>query len=176
MAGRNRKPNRTGQTEPNRFTLEAAGTGCGKKPNRTGPSHDASARRRPNHVESGEQTIRTEPILFSKSPELKRIEPNRFLPAMVGNEGGSNICKLSCLPYRCLWNNHSFCKSLCPATQHQKLLPSPWFGTLKAGRPTFLFLRRSVFLVTFSQTPVGPADCNHCNCNHILSGESSECQ
>ena len=23
---------------------------------------------------------------------------------------------------------------------------------------------------------IGPADCNHCNCNHNLSGESSSCQ
>ena len=52
-------------------------------PNRTRPSHAASEKRRLNRVEPGNINFRTEPNRtdsFSKSPEPKRIEPNRFLP------------------------------------------------------------------------------------------------
>ena len=42
----------------------------------------------------------------------------------------------------------------------------------KAETPTCFLLQRSVF----SQTPVGPADCDLYNCNHVLSGEYGEFQ
>ena len=80
----NKKPNRAGRTEPNRVIPEAEGTGLGNEPNRTGPGHDASEKRRPNRVEPGQITVRTEPNrteVFSKGPEQKGIEPNRHLAA-----------------------------------------------------------------------------------------------
>ena len=64
FTGRNKKPNRTGRTDPNRpnrLIPEPAGTGRGNEPNRTWPSHDASEKRRQNRVESEKMFLRTEP-------------------------------------------------------------------------------------------------------------------
>ena len=86
--------NRTEPAEPNltesiyQPISEPAGTGRRNEPNRTGPSHDASEKRRPNRVESGNYFFRTKPNRtddLSKSPEPKRIEPNRFVPDIPGN-------------------------------------------------------------------------------------------
>ena len=74
------EPNRPNQTEPNRLILEPAGTRRGTETSRTGPSHDASEKRRPNRDICSPEPNRTEG--FSKSLEPKRIEPNRFLPAI----------------------------------------------------------------------------------------------
>ena len=52
-AGRNKKPNRTGRTEPSHVISEPNVTGRGNEPNRTGPSHDASNKCWPNRVETG---------------------------------------------------------------------------------------------------------------------------
>ena len=73
------------RTEPNRLISEPAGTGRGTEPNPTGPSHGVSEKRKLNRVEPGKVHFRTEPHRTdesSKSPEPKRIEPNRFLPAL----------------------------------------------------------------------------------------------
>ena len=78
--GRNKKPYRTGRTEPNRLILEPAGTGRGTEPNRTRTSQDTSEKHRPNRVEPWEWIFRTEQNrtddCLKKSPEPKRIEPN----------------------------------------------------------------------------------------------------
>ena len=37
--------------------------------------------------------------------------------------------------YRCLSKQHSVCRSLCPATQQQKLLSCPWVGVFRASYP-----------------------------------------
>ena len=47
---------------------------------------------------------------------------------------------------------HSFCASLCLATQQRKLLSRPWCGVFRSKCSTCLLLRRSVFL----QTPASP--------------------
>ena len=72
--GRNKKPNRTGRTEPNRLIPEPAGTGLGTEPKRTGPSHDGSEKRRPNRVEPGQNTFQD------------RSEPNRLIFEKFGTE------------------------------------------------------------------------------------------
>ena len=77
--------NRTEPAESKRVILEPAGTGRGTERNRTGPSHDASEKGKPNRIEPGIIIFRTEPNRtdeFSKGQEPKRIEPNRFLPAV----------------------------------------------------------------------------------------------
>ena len=119
-SGRDKKPNRTGRTEPNRSTRnrtepnrtessvkycrtelsEPARIGRGNEPNRSRPSHDASEKRRPIRFEPGNLIFRTEPnrLIFEKS-EPKRIEPNRFLPGrclglwLAGRTSGS--CQFS---------------------------------------------------------------------------------
>ena len=92
IAGRNKKSNRTGRTEPFNF-----GTGRNRTRNRTGPNHDAFKKRRPNRIELEKQLPnRTEPKFhsFSKIAEPKRIEPNRFLPVLIG--GALNALKFQC--------------------------------------------------------------------------------
>ena len=88
FSGRNHKPNRPNRTKPNRLILESAGTGRGTKPNRTGPSHDASEKRRPNRVESGNKSFRTEPNRTHQVSKVRhRNESNRagsFLTSAPG--------------------------------------------------------------------------------------------
>ena len=103
-AGRNKKPDRTGLTEPNRTVSfwNRPEPDVENEPNRTGPSHDASEKRRPNRVELENTIFRTEPNRnneFSKSLEPNRIEPNRFLPAIsfrdAESRGGEHFLPLN---------------------------------------------------------------------------------
>ena len=77
-----KRPYRAGRTELEPFN---SGTGRNRtrnrtEPNRTSPSHDVSEKHRPNRVEPVHLLFKIEPNRtdeFSKSPEPKRIEPNR---------------------------------------------------------------------------------------------------
>ena len=73
------------RTEQNHLILEPAGTWRGNEPNRTGPSHDASEKRRPNHVELGKIIVRTEP---NQTYEFRKVQ-NRNESNRTGSRTGS---------------------------------------------------------------------------------------
>ena len=79
---------RTEPAEPNRTEPFNFRTGRKRTRNRNEPSHDVYKKRRPNHVEPG-NLIYSKPNRtdqFSKRPEPKRIEPNRFLPGLCDDD------------------------------------------------------------------------------------------
>ena len=53
-----------------------------------------------------------------------------------------------CAYCRCMWKNIPFTRALAIAIHWEKLLSSPWVGTLKAFLPKGLLFRRSVFSQT----------------------------
>ena len=83
IAGRNKKPNRTGRTEPNRLISETAGTERGPEPNRTEPRRVQKAQAEPHRTATKCQIEPNRNNDFSNNTEPKQIEPNRFLPVIV---------------------------------------------------------------------------------------------
>ena len=100
----NKKPNRTGRTEPNRNVWFRNRT----EPNRTEPDRTLTRSNSAgwNASKPGSKFVWTEPNRtdqLSKSPEAKRIEPNRFLPATrlewvgVRGTGFCSVCLCFCI-------------------------------------------------------------------------------
>ena len=118
------RPNRTGRTEPNRLIPAPAGTGRGTEPNRTGRSHDAYEKHRPNRIEPGNYSFRTEwnrTGEFSKSPEPNRTEPvpSYILsllrsPALSKSQLPSTL-RIHCATYCCHSITQFYCTLLLPS-------------------------------------------------------------
>ena len=97
-AGGNRKPNRTGRTEPNRITNSGTGRNRTRKrsePNRTEPRHVRKTQAEPHRTGENIFPNRTEPMDFQQV--RNRNESNQFLTVSYDYVCICIVCNYICI-------------------------------------------------------------------------------